>query len=305
MSTNATNPIAATLRALLDRIRPSWSGQALLLPICVVAVGAAVVYRLSTDPHQEMSNQATLDLPPLTDVAGTADATDESQPRSRLPGQLSPAAVDSGPTHTESAADRQPSQAMPPTSEGRSTGALNERHQVEESGRAATRSRTGTSPTPAPTVTTSTTRPTTTTQSTSTTTTRPTTTIRSTTTSTTASTSLVKSGDDETSSTTTPATTPAPRPAGPVAVDDAITGDDGKDLKISVLKNDREGAASLDKDTLVIVSGPSQAESHRVHGDHIHYKSHDDFSGVDQLRYQVCDENGQCATANVLVTIES
>lgn len=95
-----------------------------------------------------------------------------------------------------------------------------------------------------------------------------------------------------------------PGPAGPVAVDDFESGSEGKGLKIKVLDNDIEGDAELDEDSLVIVSGPNHADEHRVHGDHIHYKSVDDFSGTDQLRYRICDEHGSCATAAVVLTIE-
>jgi len=103
---------------------------------------------------------------------------------------------------------------------------------------------------------------------------------------------------------TTPAPTTVPMPAGPMAVDDAATGSEGKGLKIKVLGNDTEGAAELDVDTLTIESGPGHADDYRVHDDHIHYKSVDDYSGTDRLRYRICDENGLCATATLVLTIE-
>lgn len=90
---------------------------------------------------------------------------------------------------------------------------------------------------------------------------------------------------------------------GPVAVDDRLAIDEGKEGKPKVLDNDQPGDAALDKDTLVIIAAPANAESYRVHGDHLHYRAADGFLGTDRLRYRICDVDGRCDTASVFITV--
>lgn len=101
-----------------------------------------------------------------------------------------------------------------------------------------------------------------------------------------------------TTSTTTSTSVPSP-----VAVADAIELKDGKEKSIKVLDNDSERAAPLDEDTLEIVTPPAYADTYRVHNDHIHYRSIEDFEGTDTLTYRICDTANNCATATVTITV--
>ncbi len=139
---------------------------------------------------------------------------------------------------------------------------------------------------------------TTTTAATTTTTAGATTTTAATTTSTTTTTAPT------TTTTTAPTTTTSTIPPGsPTANADFETVEEGKDTKIQVLDNDDQGNSPLDEDTLEIITDPLHAKSFRVHNDHIHYKSDDDYEGVDTIEYRVCNNNGLCDTAILTITV--
>jgi hypothetical protein len=133
-----------------------------------------------------------------------------------------------------------------------------------------------------------------TTSATTTTTAAPTTTTTVPTTTTTAPTTTTTAGP----------TTTTPTPGSPTAVADSVTVDEGKDIKIHVLDNDLQGNSPLDEDSLVITVNPSHSSDFRVHGDHIHYKSDDDYEGIDTLVYRVCNNNGLCDTVTVTINVE-
>lgn len=103
-----------------------------------------------------------------------------------------------------------------------------------------------------------------------------------------------------TTSTTAPTTTTW---SGPLAVDDRVAVEEGKEAKPKVLDNDAPGDAELDEDTMSITAGPANASSYKVHGDHLHYKPADGFVGVDRIRYRICDSAGRCDTATVTITV--
>jgi len=105
-----------------------------------------------------------------------------------------------------------------------------------------------------------------------------------------------------TTSTTAPTTTTT-RWSGPVAVDDRLAVDEGKEAKPEVLANDAPGDAPLDENTLSITAGPANAKSYKVHDDHLHYRPADGFTGVDRIRYRICDDAGRCDTATVTITV--
>lgn len=88
-----------------------------------------------------------------------------------------------------------------------------------------------------------------------------------------------------------------------MAVDDHVTVDEGKETKPNVLDNDVPGDAALDEDTLTITVAPANAKSYKVHDDHLHYRPADDFVGVDQIGYRICDDAGRCDTATVTITV--
>lgn len=105
-----------------------------------------------------------------------------------------------------------------------------------------------------------------------------------------------------TTSTSKPGTTTT-RSSGPLAVDDYLAVEEGKEAKPKVLDNDAPGDASLDEGTLSIAAGPANAESYKVHNDHLHYKPADGFVGVDRIRYRICDDAGRCDTATVSIAV--
>lgn len=88
-----------------------------------------------------------------------------------------------------------------------------------------------------------------------------------------------------------------------MAADDHVSTDEGKEVKPKVLENDGAGRAPLDEDTLSIVVGPANAKSHRAHDDHLHYRPADGFIGLDRIQYRICDVEGRCDTATVVITV--
>ncbi|MEL7155994.1 MAG: HD domain-containing phosphohydrolase [Actinomycetota bacterium] len=107
-----------------------------------------------------------------------------------------------------------------------------------------------------------------------------------------------------TTTTTAPTTTTTTAPpSGLVVVADSATVEEGDNVRIFVLDNDDDGGAGFDLDTLAIVVDPPNGKSFRVHDDHLHYRSNNNFEGVDVLRYRICDNAGACAEADVTITV--
>ncbi len=109
--------------------------------------------------------------------------------------------------------------------------------------------------------------------------------------------------------TTAPTTTTTSKPPAPAperfVFDDQTSVEDDKDVKIKVLDNDDPGTSSFDEDTLRIVRAPSHAEKYRVHGDHLHYRSVEDYAGIDVIEYDVCTLDRRCGRATVTITVVS
>lgn len=103
--------------------------------------------------------------------------------------------------------------------------------------------------------------------------------------------------------TTTQATTTTTTPGVPQLRSDFVEVEEDKNIKIYVLDNDQSGNSEFDEDTLTITSNPLHADDFRVHDDHLHYKSIEDYVGTDTIRYRVCNTNGLCAVANVTITV--
>ncbi|MEM7273382.1 MAG: HD domain-containing phosphohydrolase [Actinomycetota bacterium] len=103
--------------------------------------------------------------------------------------------------------------------------------------------------------------------------------------------------------TTVASTTTDPPAIGPEANDDAVTVEEEQEAKIKVLSNDDAGDAPLDPSTLEIIDEPDHASSFRVRNGQIRYTSDEDFEGVDELRYRICDVDGLCDTAWVTITV--
>jgi hypothetical protein len=84
-----------------------------------------------------------------------------------------------------------------------------------------------------------------------------------------------------------------------------VTIQEGKDANIDVLDNDDPGSAPFDEDTLTIIGPPAHSDpgDYRVHNDHIHYRSVDDYSGPDSITYRICNFDGLCSTATIWITV--
>ena len=95
---------------------------------------------------------------------------------------------------------------------------------------------------------------------------------------------------------------PAPRPSGvaspSVAADDTASVRPGKTVFIDVLANDR----NPDPRTLELVGEPREGDA-EVKRRRVRYEADDDFRGVDEFRYRVCDVQGVCSVATVRVTV--
>jgi hypothetical protein len=305
----------AVLR-LADRgRRRRWSGQVVFLSLSILAVLAAFAYRLGAEANEIDADIALAAAPgaaaepALQDQdlmvgasSGAGITTRQSDEMATTPLQATASAGGEDGGEGSAIRSRQ-------LIEGRSSGSLSGLASPDEPDTNPGRSSDSAlvvnagDPTPS-TVAVATSQPpstTTTTAPSSTTTSRPTTTVPPSTT-----TSRPSTTNTTRTPTTKPPSTEPPTSEvnGPVARNDEASGDAGKNLKIRVLENDSEGGESIDKDTLTIIGGPSHAKDFRVHGDHIHYESVDDFSGVDRLSYQVCDKAGACDQATVVIAIE-
>lgn len=102
--------------------------------------------------------------------------------------------------------------------------------------------------------------------------------------------------------TTLPTTTTTAAPTIQLSADSASV-DEEQDKNIKVLENDDHGGSGFDDATLSITIAPLWAESYRVHNDHIHYEAPEDRSGSDYLQYRICNNDGECATADVSITL--
>ncbi len=105
--------------------------------------------------------------------------------------------------------------------------------------------------------------------------------------------------------TAAPTTTSSPPSDGPDASDDVANIAEGKNRKINILDNDGPGQSGspLDETTLRIAIEPTNGTV-RIDEDHVHYRSDDDYEGIDSFVYEICDEGGGCSTAIVTVTVE-
>lgn len=86
-------------------------------------------------------------------------------------------------------------------------------------------------------------------------------------------------------------------------MDDLVGVDEGNAYNLYVLANDDPGNSAFNEATLEIVSAPSHAHSFRVHNDHLHYESIDEYIGSDELTYRICNTNGLCDTAVVSIVV--
>ena len=102
---------------------------------------------------------------------------------------------------------------------------------------------------------------------------------------------------------TTSATTTTTIGSGLALDDDAFAVSGNSNHKLFVLANDDDGGSGFDLDTLAITTDPSHAGQFEVKDDHIRYQIENDYLGPDFLSYRICNNNGECQTANVLITV--
>jgi len=110
-----------------------------------------------------------------------------------------------------------------------------------------------------------------------------------------------------------PATTQQPtttkRPAttlplgSPVAANDTIELAAGKRTIVQVLENDQSGDSQFDDDTLTIVALPRHSDRVKTKDNGIFYRADDDFAGTDRLTYRICNTNGLCTQAQLIITV--
>ncbi len=92
-------------------------------------------------------------------------------------------------------------------------------------------------------------------------------------------------------------------PVGPTAVDDAITIDEDSVARFAPTTNDVPGDVALDPDTVALVA-PAPSGVARVIDGTIEWIPAPDFNGAVGFSYRVCDIDGQCDLASVVVTVE-
>ncbi|WP_293916750.1 MULTISPECIES: Ig-like domain-containing protein [unclassified Sphingobacterium] len=80
-------------------------------------------------------------------------------------------------------------------------------------------------------------------------------------------------------------------PTTPIAVDDYVIGEYNKDVKISVLENDKTDGVELDIHSIRIVK-ESQQGTLMISLGHIIYQAKEGYTGTDSFTYQVKDLNG-------------
>ncbi len=104
--------------------------------------------------------------------------------------------------------------------------------------------------------------------------------------------------------TTVPTSTPVP-PANnpPTAVNDTAATEEDVAVNINVLANDSDSDGTLDTTTLAVVSAPANGTA-VVNGSQITYTPAANYSGSDSFTYRICDNDGDCDTAMVTITID-
>ncbi len=88
-----------------------------------------------------------------------------------------------------------------------------------------------------------------------------------------------------------------------VAVDDQFTTQRGGVIIIDPLANDLPGSGSIDRSTWSITTSPAHGTI-RVTGARLQYRVDRAFVGTDSFTYSVCDTNGTCDSALVVIVVQ-
>jgi VCBS repeat-containing protein len=90
----------------------------------------------------------------------------------------------------------------------------------------------------------------------------------------------------------------------PSAADDsALVNEDAGPVAVDVMANDSDVDSALDPSSVSVTGGPSNGTASVNPDGTIDYTPDPDFSGTDTFTYQVCDVDGDCASATVTVTV--
>ena len=92
----------------------------------------------------------------------------------------------------------------------------------------------------------------------------------------------------------------------PIAVDDLDTTPLDTPVVVDVLINDFDIDGTIDPTSVTVLFGPGQGGTsvNPVTGE-VTYTPNPGFTGVDLFVYEVCDDDGDCDTANVTITVEA
>jgi large repetitive protein len=92
----------------------------------------------------------------------------------------------------------------------------------------------------------------------------------------------------------------------PEPVDDTFSIDEDTSAVFDLASNDTDpdGILDLDPTTLTILSGPSHGTAVNNLDGTIDYTPGSEYSGPDTITYQICDTDGECATATVTITVD-
>lgn len=103
-------------------------------------------------------------------------------------------------------------------------------------------------------------------------------------------------------STTSPPTTVG-AVVNPTVLDDIAIIAAGDEQKLFVLANDQPGAGSFDISSLRVIGHSGGPVSVTVHVDHLHYLSDAAQQGDYSVTYEICNTDGGCSQANVVVSV--
>ncbi len=91
----------------------------------------------------------------------------------------------------------------------------------------------------------------------------------------------------------------------PTGVNDIVVVDEDNSIPINVISNDTDPQDNIDTSTLTLLSLPANGEAVIQTGGIVVYTPNSNYFGEDAFEYQVCDEDGYCTSANVLITVNA
>jgi uncharacterized repeat protein (TIGR01451 family) len=90
----------------------------------------------------------------------------------------------------------------------------------------------------------------------------------------------------------------------PEPADDPVSTDEDTPATFDLTGNDTDPDGDLDPTTLTILAGPSHGTATNNGDGTIDYTPAPDYAGPDSITYQICDMDGECATATVAITVD-